>query len=166
MIFSNIKPYLLFPVKCVFPGWFIGTLAHTHTSLISSPTPLTHISSLFSKGSLFSSSSCSSYVSTYSYPESFPPIPPPTSFSKQSLSLITLPLPKLSRFFPPPSSFLPGKIPLPSFHLFNHSHSNQIDLSKNIWKHKSLQISKAILREKKNGAKRNHTPDFRLYYKL
>ena len=37
-------------------------------------------------------------------------------------------------------------------------------ISQFIWKHKILQISKAVLR-KKNGAGRINLPDFRLYYK-
>jgi len=37
-------------------------------------------------------------------------------------------------------------------------------ISQCIWKHKGVQIAKAVLR-KKNGAGRINLPDFRLYYK-
>lgn len=150
MTFSNIKTIPSFPCKMCFPGWFTGTLAHTHTSLISSPSSYTYFLSLL-QGSLFSSSSCFFLCLHLQLPRVFPSHPPPTSFSKQSLSLITLPY-KLSQiFFPPPSSFLPGKIPLPSFPppLIN-SHSNQSDLSKYMETQKSPNIQSNLEEEKRS----------------
>ena len=43
-------------------------------------------------------------------------------------------------------------------------HRLEQKISQFLWKHKRLQIAKAILR-KKNGARRIRLPDFRLYYK-